>query len=222
MPGPLGRPLDTVRPEVSECSRIPRSRRPASRAATAWPPSWAMVTSIRLYGQTRRDEHQAESRPPPSSATTAADGAGWVETARRQISPISSKISRSSTTSRVRAAQRAADDHGHDHGDGQYRGQPDRVDVGRHRDRHQRPAAGQQEAQHRGQPADDEQRHDGRAQHQHHADLVHPARLGRHAERPERGPEAGEAGQRRPAQIGRHRHPEQVPFGGGLGWPPSG
>src|SRR3712207_7377315 len=34
MPGPVGRPADTVRPEVSECSRMPASRRPAASATS--------------------------------------------------------------------------------------------------------------------------------------------------------------------------------------------
>ena len=30
MPGPRGRPTETVTPELSECSRMPASRRPVS------------------------------------------------------------------------------------------------------------------------------------------------------------------------------------------------
>ena len=47
MPGPRGRPRETVSPEVSECRRMPLSRRPHATATTAWPPSWAMVTTCR-------------------------------------------------------------------------------------------------------------------------------------------------------------------------------
>src|SRR5690606_20337219 len=43
MPGPVGLPRVSVTPEVSECRRMPCSLRRVSTAASAWPPSWAMV-----------------------------------------------------------------------------------------------------------------------------------------------------------------------------------
>ena len=59
MPGPLARPLETVSPDVSECSRMPCRRRPVKNAATPWAPSWVMVTSIRVYGQIARGRTRA-------------------------------------------------------------------------------------------------------------------------------------------------------------------
>jgi hypothetical protein len=47
IPGPVGLPLVRVTPEVSEWSRIPRSFRRVKTAASAWPPSCAMVINPR-------------------------------------------------------------------------------------------------------------------------------------------------------------------------------
>lgn len=89
MPGPLGRPLETVSPEVSECSRMPWSRRPVTNAATPWAPSWVIVTSMRVYGQTARGRTSAAARAAASATTTGAGG-GCTAVARRQTSAISS------------------------------------------------------------------------------------------------------------------------------------
>jgi hypothetical protein len=89
MPGPLGRPLETVSPEVSECSRMPWSRRPVTNAATPWAPSWVIVTSMRVYGQTARGRTSAAARVAASATTTGAGG-GCTVVARRQTSAISS------------------------------------------------------------------------------------------------------------------------------------
>ena len=58
MPSPVGRPADTVSPEVSECSRIPDRRRPAASATSPCAPSWAMVTTCRVGRQRRGGEDQ--------------------------------------------------------------------------------------------------------------------------------------------------------------------
>ena len=44
MPRPVGLPAETVSPEVSECSRIPESRRPETSAATPWSGFWLVGT----------------------------------------------------------------------------------------------------------------------------------------------------------------------------------
>ena len=59
MPGPVGFPRETVSPEVSECSRMPDSRRPLSSAATPCAPSWAIVTTCRATAP----EPRAQPRP---------------------------------------------------------------------------------------------------------------------------------------------------------------
>src|SRR4051812_37216605 len=51
MPSPVGRPAETVSPDVSECSRMPDRRRPAARATSPCAPSWAIVTTCRVGRQ---------------------------------------------------------------------------------------------------------------------------------------------------------------------------
>ncbi len=89
MPGPLGRPLETVSPDVSECSRMPCRRRPVNNAATPWAPSWVIVTSIRVYGQIARGRTSAPAIT-AAKATTMGVGGGWTAIARRHTSAISS------------------------------------------------------------------------------------------------------------------------------------
>ena len=89
MPGPPARPLETVSPEVSECSRMPCRRRPVRSAATPWAPSWVMVTSIRVYGQIARGSTRATATT-AARATTIGAGGGWTAIARRHTSAISS------------------------------------------------------------------------------------------------------------------------------------
>ena len=58
MPGPRGLPRDTVSPEVSECSRMPLSRRPTRTATRAWPASWTTVMPSRTCGQADDDQQR--------------------------------------------------------------------------------------------------------------------------------------------------------------------
>src|SRR4051812_47374641 len=81
MPGPLLRPFETVRPEVSECSRIPASRRPVSSAATPWAPSWAIVTRCRLRAHSSGTEVTANASTPVAS-TSPSDGGGATTESR--------------------------------------------------------------------------------------------------------------------------------------------
>src|SRR4051794_40916071 len=83
MPGPVRRPTETVSPEVSECSRMPARRRPVSRAATPWAPSWAIVTTCRVSGHSRGDSTSAAATT-ATAARIAALGAGCTATARDQ------------------------------------------------------------------------------------------------------------------------------------------
>ena len=85
MPGPRGLPRDTVRPEVSECSRIERSRRPTSTATSAWPPSWTTVRPRRTRGQVAGPS-TSSSATAPVARTKPASGTGWVDVARSQTS----------------------------------------------------------------------------------------------------------------------------------------
>src|SRR4051794_30726128 len=81
MPGPLLRPFETVRPEVSECSRIPASWRPVSSAATPWAPSWAIVTRCRLRAHSSGTEVTANASTPVAS-TSPSDGGGATTESR--------------------------------------------------------------------------------------------------------------------------------------------
>jgi len=74
MPGPVRGPLETVTPEVSECIRIPCRRRPVSRAATAWPPSWVIVTASRISGQVRPDTTSRVAARAVSTTTAVCGG----------------------------------------------------------------------------------------------------------------------------------------------------
>ena len=62
MPRPLGRPADNVSPEVSECRRMPVSLRPVSTAASACPPSWAIVIALRAIRHGSRSTTTASAR----------------------------------------------------------------------------------------------------------------------------------------------------------------
>src|SRR6476469_1369585 len=75
MPGPRGRPRETVSPEVSECSRIPLRRRPVSTAATPCAPSWAIVTTCRVSDQAC-DQSTSTSATTAAPSTTVDGGAG--------------------------------------------------------------------------------------------------------------------------------------------------
>src|SRR5579875_2003785 len=81
MPGPRGRPRDTVRPELSECSRMPDNRRPTSRATTPCAPSWTTVTRCRVTRHTGVQAMQT-SASNPSRSVTRRSGAGVVAVAR--------------------------------------------------------------------------------------------------------------------------------------------
>ncbi|CAO5169363.1 hypothetical protein FAIPA1_20274 [Frankia sp. AiPs1] len=84
-PGPVGRPEETVTPEVSECSRTPARRRPLSTAISACPPSCAMVITCRATGHTW-------SLSTVTAASTAAristqlGGSGCASRLRRRMS----------------------------------------------------------------------------------------------------------------------------------------
>src|SRR5665647_3869446 len=79
MPSPVVLPADTVRPEVSECRRMPCSLRPARKAAKPWAASWAMVTTCRVTDQapgaqtksTARTAVPATTQPAPSGRVVA-------------------------------------------------------------------------------------------------------------------------------------------------------
>src|SRR4051794_12946874 len=86
MPRPVGRPAETVSPEVSECRRMPDSRRPAARATAPCAPSWAIVTACRV------SRHRGGKRT--SRAAAAAD-------------PSSTGMGRSGTTAVTRSQNRA-------------------------------------------------------------------------------------------------------------------
>src|SRR5699024_1978861 len=47
IPSPVGRPFDTVKPEISACTRMPRSLRPTSAATSACPASCKTVAKCR-------------------------------------------------------------------------------------------------------------------------------------------------------------------------------
>ena len=85
MPGPRGRPFDKVRPDVSECRRMPDRRRPVSTAASAWPPSWAIVTKLRVNRQAGRITTQSRATTPVTRMTVRG-GTGCAENSRPQRS----------------------------------------------------------------------------------------------------------------------------------------
>src|SRR3954465_1308512 len=78
MPSPAGRPEETVRPEVSECSRMPDSRRPLISATTPWAPSCAIVTALRVI---RPSAGERTSRAATAAAPNNTDVAGSGTTA---------------------------------------------------------------------------------------------------------------------------------------------
>src|SRR5690242_20079290 len=78
MPGPRGFPIDTVTPELSECSRMPASRRPVRNATTACPASWTIVETCRLTDQARGTTTRA---PDVAALRTTSQGSavtGWA------------------------------------------------------------------------------------------------------------------------------------------------
>jgi len=87
IPGPDPRPRDTVSPDVSECSRIPSSRRPLSTETSACPPSCAIVIAFRARCQPRTSSTIA-SATSPLTATTHAGGTGWVPVSRSHSNDI--------------------------------------------------------------------------------------------------------------------------------------
>ena len=107
MPGPLLRPFDTVSPDVSECSRIPASRRPLSSAATPCAPSWAIVTRWRVRRQASGTSTSARATAAAAS-TSPADGTGaavvtWSHTSATTL------LSRAHPTSVSDRAERVPD-----------------------------------------------------------------------------------------------------------------
>src|SRR5664280_525732 len=85
MPSPRGRPEETVRPDVSECRRMPARRRPVNTAARPCAPSWASVTTWRVRGHaTGASTSTAATTARPR--TTGGGGAGWPASARRHTS----------------------------------------------------------------------------------------------------------------------------------------
>src|SRR3569833_2738824 len=86
MPGPYGLPLETVTPEVSECSRMLCSWRPVASAASACPPSCAIVTTLRSTCHTEWTE-TAASAATPVTVTSHHGGCGWVPTTSCLTSP---------------------------------------------------------------------------------------------------------------------------------------
>ena len=86
MPGPVGRPAESVSPEVSECSRMPCSLRPVSRATRACPPSCAMVTALRAIRQGSRVETTTSATAPVIS-TSSGGGSGCAPNSVSHRSP---------------------------------------------------------------------------------------------------------------------------------------
>src|SRR5918993_739981 len=83
MPRPVGRPEETVSPEVSECSRMPDSRRPAASATTPCAPSWAMVTTCRVARQSA-GERTRTAAAAAAASRTVMDRSGTVAVTRTQ------------------------------------------------------------------------------------------------------------------------------------------
>src|SRR6266545_5029811 len=94
MPAPVGRPRVRVRPDVSECSRMPRRRRPASTATRAWPPSWAMVIALRASTHAGRGT-TTSSASAAVTTTSRYGGSGWVPQTRCQRSVTTLQPTRS-------------------------------------------------------------------------------------------------------------------------------
>jgi len=92
MPGPVRLPRDTVSPEVSECSRIPSSRRPLSTETRACPPSCAIVIAFRVRCQARGFS-TTSSAVTALAATAQAGGTGWVPASRSQNTDIPDRLS---------------------------------------------------------------------------------------------------------------------------------
>ena len=86
----VGLPLDRVRPEVSECSRIPDSRRPAARATTPCAPSWAMVTALRVIRHSAGERTRSAATAPAASSSRGVSGGPAVVT-RAQKRPTTSR-----------------------------------------------------------------------------------------------------------------------------------
>src|SRR5215831_10632135 len=91
MPAPLRLPRDTVSPEVSECSRIPSSRRPLSTEMRACPPSCAIVIAFRVRCQARGFS-TTTSAATALAATVQTGGTGWVPASRSQNTDIPDRL----------------------------------------------------------------------------------------------------------------------------------
>ena len=85
MPGPVGRPAETVSPDVSECSRMPDSRRPAARATRPWAPSCAIVTTCRV-GRHSTGERTSTAATAAVPSSTSVGSSGTVAVTRAQNS----------------------------------------------------------------------------------------------------------------------------------------
>src|SRR5256714_5003126 len=85
MPGPVGRPLVRVSPDVSECSRIPRRRRPTRTASGARPRWWATAPAWRASPRGGGGPRASGARPAVTS-TSSFGGSGWVLHTRCQRS----------------------------------------------------------------------------------------------------------------------------------------
>ena len=78
MPGPRGRPLEMVWPDVSECSRTALRRRPVSSATIACPASCTSVTTCREKCQT--GGINASAAPPRAAVRASLSTAPWCRT----------------------------------------------------------------------------------------------------------------------------------------------
>ena len=79
----MGRPAETVSPEVSECSRIPDSRRPAASATSPCAPSCAIVTTWRVDRQSVGERtRSAATAAVPSRTSVRSSGTVAVTSPR--------------------------------------------------------------------------------------------------------------------------------------------
>ena len=88
MPGPVGRPADTVSPEVSECSRMPGQPAAAASATTPCAPSWAMVTACRVTRHSAGESTRtAATAAAPSRAAAGRSGTGALTRSQKPTTP---------------------------------------------------------------------------------------------------------------------------------------